>query len=376
MAQHIRKIDINTYRGINNLSLDNLGDINILVGDNNSGKTSVLESILLLSNPSSFGNVVTVSRMRDQFKRLSMGSLSFYDSFICMFNMMKEKKRIDISGEIYYKRVSIQIQGEFQKVIVDKRDFMSKLPFRTKKDINEDSINQSEEIEGFNGELISRIESKQMTFLGAEPTVQPISYHKYISRVAIGKEKPIINTRFISTIEHIVENTFSNITRESQVTKEVVEVLKIFDENIINLKLIQDDDNRVIQIVEHKLLGNTPLSVYGDGIKKVIALANGIVGSENGVLLIDEIETSIHKSAMKEVFSWIVEACKRFNVQLFFTTHSIEAVDDILNSNSKIIEENMARVITLKKKDDVTVGRILTGEKVVQLRNDYEAELR
>ena len=39
-----------------------------------------------------------------------------------------------------------------------------------------------------------------------------------------------------------------------------------------------------------------PLSTYGDGIKKVIALAGRIADAQNGILLIDEIETSIHTS--------------------------------------------------------------------------------
>lgn len=39
----INSINIETFRGINNLKLDNLAEVNILTGDNNSGKTSILK---------------------------------------------------------------------------------------------------------------------------------------------------------------------------------------------------------------------------------------------------------------------------------------------------------------------------------------------
>lgn len=51
MAKHIRQIDIEAYRGIHDLKLRNLNSINILTGNNNSGKTSVLELLSGLRDP-------------------------------------------------------------------------------------------------------------------------------------------------------------------------------------------------------------------------------------------------------------------------------------------------------------------------------------
>ena len=43
MEKHIQKFTIHAYKGIQNLTLDHLNLINILTGDNNSGKTSIFE---------------------------------------------------------------------------------------------------------------------------------------------------------------------------------------------------------------------------------------------------------------------------------------------------------------------------------------------
>ncbi len=50
----IKNIYIETFRGIKNLRLENLAPINILTGDNNCGKTSILEVLQSLNSLGSF----------------------------------------------------------------------------------------------------------------------------------------------------------------------------------------------------------------------------------------------------------------------------------------------------------------------------------
>lgn len=47
MSTHIKNLCITSFRGIKDLNLLNLGRVNILVGKNNTGKTSTLEAIHL-----------------------------------------------------------------------------------------------------------------------------------------------------------------------------------------------------------------------------------------------------------------------------------------------------------------------------------------
>lgn len=71
-----------------------------------------------------------------------------------------------------------------------------------------------------------------------------------------------------------------------------------------------------------------PLSSFGDGI----TLASAVVSSRGGILLIDEIETAIHKNMTKDVFNWFVKACAKYEVQLICTTHSLEVIDAMIDS--------------------------------------------
>lgn len=55
-------IDIKAYRGLKNITLQNLSRVNILVGENNTGKTSILEAIQLLREPEVVDNVLSIAK--------------------------------------------------------------------------------------------------------------------------------------------------------------------------------------------------------------------------------------------------------------------------------------------------------------------------
>ena len=66
MPQHsLDNVRIDGFRGLRNLALDGLGPLNILVGENNSGKTSVLEALSILCNPYEPFEWLAMVRRRD-----------------------------------------------------------------------------------------------------------------------------------------------------------------------------------------------------------------------------------------------------------------------------------------------------------------------
>lgn len=370
MARHLSNLKVKNYRGIKNLEVSDLGDINILVGTNNCGKTSLLEAIMLLSRPDDLTNVVSIARLREMTRIFPGLSASFFDSFLYLFNKLNNELLISVSASINNKEVAFKLEGRIEKVLMDINEAMKDI-FTSPRRSKEGSISGEEEIDSFVGEIEYNI--GQLSF---EPITIPISFHKYERIMRIKRKTPFLNMTFVSTIDHIVKNTFREVIRNRELKNKVVEVLKIFDSNITDLIIIQDENGRINQMIDNSLLNYMPLSTYGDGIKKVIALANGIAEAHDGILLIDEIETSIHPSALNKVLLWLIDACKEFNVQLFLTTHSLETVDALLNSASSFNDDDLIRVITLVKKDHQTVARVLSGKKAQQVREDYDMELR
>lgn len=90
MAIHIQQIDIEAYRGIHDLRLRSLNHINILTGDNNSGKTSVLELLSGMRDPYSIlaWTGMILNRVSTTRKKL------FYQELYNLFPVDAEKKEI------------------------------------------------------------------------------------------------------------------------------------------------------------------------------------------------------------------------------------------------------------------------------------------
>jgi predicted ATPase len=81
----IESIKIAGYRGLRDLSIDGLGRINLLVGKNNSGKTSVLEALYLMAaraNPAALWQIL--SRRGEQIMETPVpGRASHVEVDIC-----------------------------------------------------------------------------------------------------------------------------------------------------------------------------------------------------------------------------------------------------------------------------------------------------
>ena len=76
----ISRLVVERFRGINNLKIDNLNHINLFVGDNNCGKTSVMEALQLFRTSELLGNIYTIARQRESM--FWMNSNSLYENFI------------------------------------------------------------------------------------------------------------------------------------------------------------------------------------------------------------------------------------------------------------------------------------------------------
>ena len=85
MAIYVKDLEVDLYRGIKNLELNNLSDINILTGDNNSGKTSILEVLRSLTFPFEIESWNDSLRVPQTI--FSSNNLSFFENTSLLFNV-------------------------------------------------------------------------------------------------------------------------------------------------------------------------------------------------------------------------------------------------------------------------------------------------
>jgi AAA15 family ATPase/GTPase len=367
---YISDLTIESFRGISDLQLKNLGGINIIVGSNNSGKTSILEALNLLKNPLDVVNAVRVFRMREFFLSfIETNELDHLDSFINIFNRNNKINRIGISGIMNNQSFTLNIEGVIEKRLFNIEEF--------KKDLRNRNIyiNLADIADGETEFFIGVIKYTE----DGKLEEKQVLLSRYDRLIPDKPKKEKVGIEYVSPIDHIVKSNHLNQLIKAGLKSEVIELLKVFDPQITGLEMVGVELG-TIPYIEHSDLGLMPLSTYGDGLKKVLLLAASIIMAKDGILLIDEIETAIHVSALEKIFVWFVKACQKSNVQVFATTHSLEAIDALLkyvkNNNPLSAGDDPLRIITLKKQSQKTRARILSGKEALDSREEFDLELR
>ncbi len=373
MAIYIQTLHIQSFRGIRDLNADRLNHINLIVGDNNCGKTSVLETLLLLRNPSDFSNILRVARLRDQDNSVFTGRASVFENFYNLFPQPSKEPRIHLSSIVHRwgreEDAEIILEGDWTRILLDSDDAMLSMRGPI---LRKDLPQFPSEAEAFDGMLTAVMDGIR--------TKEDIIFHEYSKITGQGiKRYGYLNMLYLSPVDHMKGSIISRLVKDAGYKDICLRVIQIFDPDIIDLLILKNErTNRPVEYIKHKRLGIMPISTYGDGIKRVLMLANAIARTAGGILLIDEVETAIHAQYYDDIFRFLVKACKQFDIQLFITTHNIEAFDSLLATQSydQQQEQDDVTVLTLKKTPTQTLIRNMSGHEVSRNREAFDFEVR
>jgi hypothetical protein len=354
------RLYVGAFRGLHSLSLDDCGPVNILVGGNNNGKTSVLEALLLLCNPFDLRQWEAAVDLRTTWPladlRFRGSGLSRIEGLAWLFpHDGEEVGQIELAGgpEIGLLSASAErIVGiPPERPIATDDEFIEGALPRRQISRDQDSAND--------GHVLGL--QLEVTLLGqpGQLALFPTPSHTYRMVVWGGarafrgsqrKRTIQVPVAFASPISHRSDGYLAaSVGRLLRVSKKhrAIELLKMLDSRIVNIEIstpAEFDSGSVLPrgsypptlFVEYEGTGLVPIHAMGDGLRRALHLA--IVLAEvdpGGVLLIDEIEVGMHTSVLSGVFDWIVSACLESGVQLFATTHSLEAVDAMLERTDK-----------------------------------------
>jgi len=371
---NITSIEINQFRGIKQLTVSDFSNINLIVGDNNSGKTTFLEAIQLLFAKAQLSSVKNIIRQRTV---LNIHDNSFYTSFIKMFNVEQNEDLLDL--DIYAESnngpIEFEMTGREKTISGEEALQISTMSSRQKTYYRKSTTFIPETVKLFTGSIISQNGKKTI-----EKNVRFTSLDNTMVGPVTKRE-----VQYISSFGHLRYDLLQNIVDNPEYKKLAISILKKFDESIVDICYTKADDESFVESIITENGVNMPFSVYGDGIKKILYILNKLFDATDSILLIDEIETGLHKKYYGKLFPVVFELAKKLNVQLFIATHSMEAIDAILeygkyenDTNSK----DPIKVITLKKidsndgKGSNIVARNVTGKYVYENRKAFEFEVR
>lgn len=362
MATHIKDFIIHDYKGIHELKLNSLNSINVLVGDNNCGKTSVLEILSTVDNPHDTGTWVLCTRMQNVHSRNRM----YYNGFYNMFPIDNDEKIISyeyVNNDD--EKNSIVLRADIERMqISEKEMYKINRLHKTGQSAKEDEILDTNCMHLFthlNGNEINH----DMIF----------DFQTLISHF-VNKKKSFVRTRYVSPVEHASEQMFLNdVISDPELYEDLLHILREFDDSIISVNAINTTSSfseYVILTKKHEKA--LPLNAYGDGMKKALLLLSAIVSCRNGILLLDEFETAIHTSAMDSIFSWLLKSALKLNVQIFLTSHSEEAIRKLLRVDEEL--QDYINVYTLYEHESKNYVRRMTCREAINAQDNLGLELR
>ncbi|MCL1909654.1 MAG: AAA family ATPase, partial [Kiritimatiellaeota bacterium] len=127
MSILIKQLNIHSFRGIRQLEINSMNHVNIIAGDNNCGKTSMLEAIMLIRNPSDITNVLRIARIRDA--RGGVGASSTFESFINLFPGGAQNLEICFDAVCNDDSLHYRLIGEQKRIMLEQSDVLVRRPY-------------------------------------------------------------------------------------------------------------------------------------------------------------------------------------------------------------------------------------------------------
>ena len=344
-----KKMKIDNFRGITHLELSDCKRINLIVGENNCGKTSVLEALFLLLNPGNPQLLNSINAFRG-FSVITSEVLktAFLESNINK-NIKLDAELTDPSEKRTLKLSPVHIQNFIRSIQQEGRNGET----RESLDLDSSLLKTTDTTREFNGinfegeakrknEAAQAIRSALVlidTTNPNAPLMQPYPDKNYAEKRRGG---------FVLSPANNFVHRFHKIKIAKQ-TEKIVNVLKIIEPSLKTLETGPDQLIYADTGSEHLL----PINVMGGGFVKILSILTHLYDmNDGGIVFIDEIENGLHHSAQEHLWRAIIEAANQFNVQIFATTHSLETVD-FFGKAIKKHKEDEFRLFRIEKKENV-----------------------
>jgi AAA15 family ATPase/GTPase len=300
---------INNFKNFKSLKLSDLERVNLIIGKNNSGKSSLLEAILL--HNLNITSIIPVVKSRNTnlsditgFKHIIQAFFNNFDTRdpISLTGFFENNEKVSVSFRLLEK------EEEIERIIAEAN---------LKQDIN---ILYSQQLYILQAEHKEDKNTKNFYLVFSE------SDKLIHSSIPIPKfPTSFLPSNFqISTSQETV--LYSQIRSENYQDK-IIKYLRIIEPRINNIEILTLTGKPALY-ADIGPSNPIPLSSLGKGVVKLTNILFTIGVSKNGVVMIDEIENGFHYSVLKDVWNVISEMAREFNVQIFATTHSYECIQN------------------------------------------------
>lgn len=341
--EHLTYFKVKNFKRFEEFELNDITQFNIIVGDNNVGKTTLLEALLFSEDIDVYISNLIYSflfKFSEGFPKKEKTLNDAIEHILPLFFNEKEKtEHIFEITNIDAKKTGLKFEMK---------------PF------NSFSEKEKKQLIRFvkQEKGIFFVISKNNKFIDViyeeDITTSKSDYFSYIP-FSLGYEDDL--TDFYS--KHIQQN--------KETKKKFTESLKNFIPDIESVEIsTRFMQHPVIEIFEEHSNEPKLLSTYGDGANKLFRILAEIIVSSGKRLMIDEIDTGIHYSRFEEFWKTILKTAKEYDVQLYATTHNPDCLNYLVDA---LENEDMQ---SFQKDTSVFALEELPDKSVKSFKHDFK----
>ncbi|MFR9597394.1 MAG: AAA family ATPase [Rikenellaceae bacterium] len=348
----MKNISIENYKCLKNLRLNSLRRVNLIVGMNNSGKSTLLEAISIFAANGEITQLKKVLENRGiifNFNREEENAAeremeNFSTLFTGLIDDSPIMNQISLSSDISNSDTQI-VSIKFATIVTEE--------VRTSR----------------SGEMVTKrrvVRNDELPLMGDYYLEECLSVdqnhnnYAYLFGNRVVKGMP---AKRLFPCEHVLTSDilsktnpvyFDNIAL-GVYEKELINALRIIEPTIENINFLKEqtrrviiprEDNRVPYVICGQNKKRQRLSTMGDGINRILSIVLAMLNCENGVFLIDEFDNGLHYSVQTKLWRMIYHLAERLNIQVFATTHS----DDCIKSFIEADENSEGKLIRLENR--------------------------
>lgn len=411
----IKEIKISNYKGLEDFQFP-CSSVNVLIGPNNTGKSSILESVFMsISSLNHFEDVLE-TRLSDIFdledeelkyfinqgKKNSTVEIELFDKNILSLEILHSKEGypqevaddfinfMNISSTEDALNLNYNIPPRMRLITREISELSRNLGFLEKSMRQDDSSKKLEsekenvlkilahKLDALTEEYRNDMIKSEKLFLISKLNHNLIAMHvtmdQYIDEIPV-----LFNQKLSYNIPLIISNPkinydISNLYKQLVKTKKLRGVLdRLSNRNRDFQEIYEVEGNYFVSL--KNLNESIPLSFMGDGFKALLKLSFMASLAKNGIILFEEPETSMHPAYMDILAREII-----FNsddAQFFITTHSLELLERILEKAEKLGKLEFVRILKLRKLSDGYIEReFLSGKEAKEEMDSIKTDLR
>ncbi|WP_187899312.1 AAA family ATPase [Helicobacter pylori] len=357
----IQSVRIKNFKTFKDTQIDGFTKLNIITGQNNAGKSNLLEALYYLVGKS-MHPCTNVLEIYDNIRKEPLTS----ESKNLMFYGLDTEKEIQIVTTLDNNQtLDLQIKfiaNENQKVIesqiiptAEQTQMPSQLNFTLKKN-NEEIYNDHLNIAKVpNFPPIPNQSGYNRQFKNFDPN--------QLQKLLPFESATIIPSDVAYRQAHMIQ-AVSKICSNNQLEEELNKHLNQFDNNIQSISF---NTNNQLKLKVKNIKEKVPLSVFGDGLKKYLHIVSAFMADNAKTIYIDEVENGLHFSRMKLLLRCIIDFInnnKDGNLQVFMTTHNqefIEILDQVIREKDFV---HQTKLFCLEQYDGSIVAEPYYGENL------------